>query len=97
MKRKDENQMPLTPLMSSIKAWIKKPMNDIAKALIGNAKSNPRFPELMHAAVFYGNLEIVKFLEAQGCSLSSVPKSIPVPENDTTDETAVKYGRKRRI
>lgn len=92
MKPKEEGQsISLGPLLSTIKNWIKAKNNDIVKALIGYPKSTPRFPELMHASVFYGNLEMVKHLESQGCSLTAVPKTIANQENEKPDECAVKY------
>ncbi len=91
MKGKEEGSVSLSAIVNTIKGWIKIGSNDLAKVLIGNPKSTPRFPEIMHAAVFYGNLEMVKHLVAQGCSLTSVPKSITKPEGDKAEECAYQY------
>ncbi len=90
MKPKDDGQLSLAAIIGAIKGWIKTFNNDTAKLFIGKPKSTPRFPELMHAAVFYGNLEIVKHLESEGCSLTAVPKSLK-QESDKLDECAVQY------
>ena len=90
MKGKEEVPSPLTNYWSAIRGLIKAGNNDFSKMLIGNPKSSQRFPELVHASVYYGNLEMLKNLEAQGCSLTSVPKTLK-PEGEKPDECVLQY------
>ena len=90
MKGKDDGQLSMAAIINAIRGWIRTFNNDTARLFIGKPKSTPRFPELMHAAVFYGNLDMIKYLESEGCSLTAVPRTLK-QDTEKPDECVIQY------
>lgn len=87
MKKRDA--VPAT-LSNGIRNMIMAANNESAKLLMKNMNLTLRMQEFMYISVFYGNLDMVQFLEAEGGSLTNVPKSLK-PEGDKTDEAINNY------
>jgi hypothetical protein len=87
MKKKDN--IPAT-LTNGIRTMIMVGNNEGAEMIMKNMNLTLRVQEFMYISVFYGNLEMIKFLEEEGGSLKDVPKTLK-PEGDKTDEAIMNY------
>jgi len=69
-------------VVDKIKEKIRIFANDIAISLLRSLKPCIQLSDLICTAIYYGNLEIVKFLELEGCNLNEVPKLFKIKETN---------------
>ncbi len=68
-------------VMNAIKQAIRDHNNQFVIAFVKSIVNEPsKYHELMRAAVYYGDKEIVEELVARGCQLASVPDSVALPD-----------------
>jgi len=87
MKKRENVPAALT---NGIRNMIMAANNERAKPLIKSMNLKLQIQEFMCISVFYGNLDMIKFLEEEGGNLKDVPKMLK-PEGDNTDEAIMNY------
>ena len=89
MNKKDDYTPQATIMV--IKSAIRGQQNSLITTLLADFQKSSKFPEFMQAAVYYGNLEVVKALEKFGCSLTSVPSIIVLPDEKLRLDCEIDY------
>jgi len=79
-------------LIGIIKGAIRDNGNSFLKAILATKEMQTRLPECAQTAVYYGNLEMLKFLhEELLLSLTDPPLKIPIPEKDHQLQSEIDY------
>ena len=89
MQPKEEKEDSQHTWASAIKSLIAQGRNGVADSFIGMSTIRQHDPELMQAAIYYGNIGIIEKLLSCGASLEKYPEIIN--GNPKTDPWVVDY------